>query len=122
MCAVTSAIAAVEWCPLQFSGRCDSHRVRYKHCCIKLISKAFALFCRKFGNVVNRAFLVKFFWVKNPVGATFYAFCNYGFTRLVMLNSCSIQLSIFSVSKPDGAPVGGSSTLWPLSSPVSQAG
>ena len=43
-----------------------------------LISKAFTLFCRKFGNVVNRAFLVLILRVKKLVGANFYAFCNYG--------------------------------------------
>ena len=38
----------------------------------------FTLFCREFGNVVNRAFLVLIFWVKNLVGANFIRFCNYG--------------------------------------------
>ena len=37
----------------------------------------FTLFCREFGNVVNRAFLVLIFWVKNLVGANFIRFCNY---------------------------------------------
>ena len=35
------------------------------------------LFCRKSGNVVNRAVLVLIFWVQKLVGANFYAFCNY---------------------------------------------
>ena len=38
---------------------------------------AFTLFCREFGNVVNRAFLVLIFWVKKLVGANFARFCNY---------------------------------------------
>ena len=37
----------------------------------------FTLFCREFANVVNRAFLVLIFWVKNLVGANFIRFCNY---------------------------------------------
>ena len=37
----------------------------------------FTLFCREFGNVVNHAFLVLIFWVKNSVGAIFSTFCNY---------------------------------------------
>ena len=32
------------------------------------------LFCRKFGNVVNRAFLVLILWVKKLVGANFTRF------------------------------------------------
>ena len=43
----------------------------------KLISKAFALFCREFEIDVIHAFLVLIFWAKNAVGATFFAFCNY---------------------------------------------
>ena len=35
------------------------------------------LFCREFGNVVNRAVLVLIFRVKKLVGANSYAFCNY---------------------------------------------
>ena len=42
---------------------------------------AFTLFCREFGNVVNRAVLVLIFWVKKMVGANFTRFCNYGFVR-----------------------------------------
>ena len=38
---------------------------------------AFALFCRKFGNVVIREFLVLIFWVKKLVGANFYAFLQF---------------------------------------------
>ena len=38
---------------------------------------AFTLFCREFGNVVNRALLVLIFWVKKLVGANFTRFCNY---------------------------------------------
>ena len=38
---------------------------------------AFTLFCREFGNVENRAFLVLIFWVKKLVGANFTRFCNY---------------------------------------------
>ncbi len=36
----------------------------------------FAILSR-FGNVVNRAFLVLIFLGKKLVGANFYAFCNY---------------------------------------------
>ena len=39
---------------------------------------AFTLFCREFGNVVNRVFLVLIVWVKKSVGANFTRFCNYG--------------------------------------------
>ena len=38
---------------------------------------AFTLFCREFGNVVNRALLVLVFWIKKLVGANFTRFCNY---------------------------------------------
>ena len=38
---------------------------------------AFTLFWRKFGNVVNCAFLVQNFLVKKFVGANFTRFCNY---------------------------------------------
>ena len=31
----------------------------------------------RFGNVVNRAFLVLIFWVNKLVGANFTRFCNY---------------------------------------------
>ena len=48
----------------------------YKFSCIKLISKAFTQFSGKIGNVVNHAFLVLIFWVKNLVGANSYAFRN----------------------------------------------
>ena len=41
--------------------------------------KEFTLFCRKFDNVVNRAFLVLIFWGGKMVGANFYAFCNYAY-------------------------------------------
>ena len=34
------------------------------------------LFCRKFRNVVKRAFLVLILWVKKLVGANFLRFCN----------------------------------------------
>ena len=44
--------------------------------CMKQISWAFTLFCREFGSVVNRAFLVLIFWARNAAGATFFAFCN----------------------------------------------
>ena len=37
---------------------------------------AFTLFCREFGNVVNRAFLVLIFWVKKIVGANFTRFAT----------------------------------------------
>ena len=40
----------------------------------------FTLFCREFGNVINRAFLVLIFWVKKLVGAEFTRFCNYEFS------------------------------------------
>ena len=39
--------------------------------------KEFTLFCRKFENVVNRAFLVLIFWVEKLIGANCYAFCDY---------------------------------------------
>ena len=42
-----------------------------------LISKALTPFCRKFGNVVNRAFWVLIFWLKKLAGANFTRFCNY---------------------------------------------
>ena len=43
---------------------------------------AFTLFCREFGNVVNRAFLVLIFGVNKFVGANFTRFCNYGALQL----------------------------------------
>ena len=60
------------------------HSVVHKFSCIKQISKAFTLFCRKFGNVVNRAFLVLVFWAKTAAGAIFFAFCNYVKTLSVL--------------------------------------
>ena len=48
-----------------------------KFFCITFISKAFSVFCRKFRNVANHAFLVLILWPKKAVGATFFAFCNY---------------------------------------------
>ena len=52
--------------------------MRNEHCAYKyLFSKAFTLFCREFGNVVNRAFLVLIFLAKKAVGASLFAFCNY---------------------------------------------
>ena len=47
---------------------------------LPVISTAFTLFCREFGNVVNHAFLVLIFWAENLVGAIFSAFCNYANT------------------------------------------
>ena len=55
---------------------------QFEFSCKKFISNALTLFCRKFGNVVNDAFLVLLFWAKNAVGATFFAFCNYGWHGL----------------------------------------
>ena len=43
---------------------------------------AFTLFCREFGNVVNRAFLVLIFWVQKLVGANFKRFCNYAIGKI----------------------------------------
>ena len=37
----------------------------------------FLLFCREFGNVVNRAFLVLIYWVKKLVGANLTRFGNH---------------------------------------------
>ena len=53
--------------------------------CIKLISKAFALFCREFGIDVIHTFLVLIFWAKNAVGATIFAFCNYVIKVMMMM-------------------------------------
>ena len=47
----------------------------------------FTLFCREFCNVVNRAFLVLIFWVKNLVGANFIRFCNYEMDLIRLLKS-----------------------------------
>ena len=47
-----------------------------KCACIKLISKAFTLFCREFGNTVTHAFLVLIFGAKTAASATFFAFCS----------------------------------------------
>ena len=44
--------------------------------CVKLISKAFTLFCRGFENVVNHEYLVLIVWAKSAVGGILFAFCN----------------------------------------------
>ena len=46
---------------------------------------SFTLFCREFGNVVNRAFLVLIFGVKKLVGANFTRFCNYVLMMIVVM-------------------------------------
>ena len=48
------------------------------------IKMTFTLFCREFGNVVNRAFLVLIFWIKKLVGANLTRFCNYA-TSCILL-------------------------------------
>ena len=62
---------------------------------------AFTLFCRKFGNVVNRAFLVLIFLVKKLVGANFTRFCNYAmvsFWQIHMLRPL-LFLVVLSLTK-----------------------
>ena len=82
MCAstgVSSTVAASTGADMSFpAGLRNIHCVIHIFPCIKPISKAFALFCRKFENVVIHALLVLTFWAKAAASATVFAFCNYG--------------------------------------------
>ena len=65
----------------------------YSNLCI------YALFCRVLGNIMNRTFLAK-----NAVGATFLAFCNYGFNGMMFMPS---ESSICDAKTASTSPAAG---------------